>query len=309
MSVNNIHNRLEQLIDSLSITEGRETYLRHQIVYLERILKEASKINYNPPENQIEILSNSLEIIRFWYGGSFDRGVHINEGFDLDIYLIYSLIKGHEKKHNLGVKSLSGEILFKILYDDLEAVHRNKNPNLIISNNVQFKHAVPIELEFNSQTIYVDCIPAIELPDGYLIAPNGWEGAKKVNLLLEEQGLSNVNKKTNGRATKLILLLKYWNWNWEYPLKSYVIQRLVEEIYVKNKINSLDKAVKNFFSESIHLLNKYYDNEIVLRDRVYSNKSILNDYQKDTIDNFYESLQEANQYAMKNEWKQLFGDF
>lgn len=155
----------------------------------------------------------------------------------------------------------------------------------------------------------MDCIPAIELPEGYLIAPDDWEGAKKVNLLLEEQGLSRVNKKTNGRATKLTLLLKYWNWNWDYPLKSYVIQRLVEEIYLKNKINSLDKAVKSFFSHSIHLLNKYYDNEIVLRDRVYTNKSILGDYQKDTIDNFYKSIQEANQYAMKNEWKELFGDF
>lgn len=309
MSVNNIHNRLEQLIDSLSITEGREKYLRHQIVYLERILKEASKINYNPPENQIEILSNSLEIIRFWYGGSFDRGVHINEGFDLDIYLIYSLIKGHEKKHNLGVKSLSGEILFKIIYDDLEAVHRNKNPNLIIPNKVQFKHAVPIELEFNKQTIHVDCIPAIELSEGYLIAPNGWDSTKKVNLKLEEQGLSKVNKKHNGRATKLILLLKYWNWNWNYPLKSYVIQRLVEEIYLRYNINNWDKAVKLFFNQSIHIFNKYYNNELVLRDRVYISKSILDDYHKNKIKHFFENLRKANQYAMKNEWKELFGNF
>jgi len=309
LSVKNTNNRLEQLIDSLSITEGREKYLRHQIVYLERVVKEASKINYNPTENQIEILSNSLEIIRFWYGGSFDRGVHINEGFDLDIYLIYSLVKGHEKKHKLGVKSLSGEILFNILYDDLEAVQRNKNPNLIIPNKAQFKHAIPIELEFNNQAIYVDCIPAIELPEGYLIAPNGWKGAKKVNLLLEEQALSKVNQKTNGRATKLILLLKYWNWNWEYPLKSYVIQRLVEEIYLKNKINSWNKAVKFFFEQSIHIFNKYSKNEKVLKDRVYTNKSILDDYQKDNLVNFYESIKKANQYAMKNEWKELFGDF
>lgn len=284
-------------------------YLRHQIVYLERVLKEASKSNYNPPENQIEILSNSLEIIRFWYGGSFDRGVHINEGFDLDIYLIYSLIKGREKKHNLGVKSLSGEILFKILYDDLEAVHRNKNPNLIIPNKVQFKHAVPIELEFNNQTIYVDCIPAIELPEGYLIAPNGWDSTKKVNLKLEEQGLSKVNKKHNGRATKLILLLKYWNWNWNYPLKSYVIQRLVEEIYLRYNINNWDKAVKFFFNQSIHIFNKYYNNELVLRDRVYTSKSILDDYHENKINNFFENLRKANQYAMKNEWKELFGNF
>lgn len=309
MSVNSIHNRLEQLIDSLSITEGRETYLRHQIVYLEKVLKEASKSNYNSPENKIEILSNSLEIIRFWYGGSFDRGVHINEDFDLDIYLIYSLIKGREKKHNLGVKSLSGEILFKILYDDLEAVHRNKNPNLIIPEKVQFKHVIPIELEFNHQTICVDCIPAIELPEGYLIAPNGWDSAKKVNLLLEEQGLSRVNKKTNGQATKLILILKYWNWNWDYPLKSYVIQRLVEEIFLKCKLNNWDKAVKTFFGRSIHLFNKYYDDEVVLKDRVYTNKSILDDYNNDKIDIFYENLQQANHFAKNNEWNELFGNF
>ncbi len=69
------------------------------------------------------------------------------------------------------------------------------------------------------QFLKVDCIPAIELPRQYLLAPDGWNYIKKANQKLEEKGLSKLNKKCDGRATKLIWLLKYWNWYWNKLLK------------------------------------------------------------------------------------------
>ncbi len=48
---------------------------------------------------------------------------------------------------------------------------------------------------------------------------------------------------------------------------------------------------------------------LVLPDRVYTKKSILEDYSEKKIDQFYDALQEANQYAIKNQWDEIFGDF
>lgn len=307
MSVNNIHTRLEKLIDSLSIKEGREKYLKNQINYLKKQLRRVSRSKFKNPQSTIEKISNSLEVLTFWYGGSFDRGVYIDKGFDIDIYPIYKVITKNKNNYNINQKSLSGEILFSIIYEDLSTIHSEINPNLLILEEPSYTHAIPIQLDFEDQTIYVDCIPAIELPHGYLIAPNGLDSVKKVNLKLEEEGLSKVNKKHSGRVTKLIRLLKYWNWNWDYPLKSYVIQRLVEEIFLEERMNSWDKAVKTFFSRSINIFNKHFNNKIVLRDRVYTHKSILEDYSEYKINSFYEALQEGQIYAVRNDWTKLFG--
>jgi len=157
-----------------------------------------------------------------------------------------------------------------------------------------YSHAIPIRLHYQNKILKVDCIPAIELPNQYLLAPDGWNYIKKVNQKLEENGLSRINKKHNGRATKLIWLLKYWNWYWDKPLKSYVIQKLVEEIFMEYGMNEWDKTVKTFFHKAINIFNKHYDGILVLQDRVYAQKSILDDYNTKRIDEFYDILQQAN---------------
>ncbi len=159
--------------------------------------------------------------------------------------------------------TLNGEILFTILYDELDTIQEKFNPNLEIMESPTYSHAIPIRLHYQNKVLKVDCIPAIELPNRYLLVPDGWNYIKKVNQKLEENGLSKVNQKHDGRAIKLIWLLKYWNWYWDKPLKSYLIQRLVEEISLECRLNEWNKAVKKFFSKSLNLLKKHYDGEIV----------------------------------------------
>lgn len=309
MSANNIHSRLEKLINSLSVEEGRKKYLKNQTNYLKKKLRVVSRQKFEDPQSPIEKISNSLEVLAFWYGGSFDRGVFINNGFDIDIYPIYKPINKSKFEKNFGISSLTGEILFGILYYDLWEIYNNINPNLTILKEPPYNHSIPIRIVFEGQTVDFDCIPAIELPDGILTAPDGIDSVKKVNLNLEEKGLSKVNKKHNGKATKLIYLLKYWNWNWDYPLKSYIIQRLVEEIFLQEPMNSWDKAIKTFFNKSISIFNKYLRDEVVLKDRVYTHKSILDDFSEEKIYHFYESLKEGNSYAIKEDYHSLFGIF
>ncbi|KKM62804.1 hypothetical protein LCGC14_1518020 [marine sediment metagenome] len=67
MTVKNIQHRLEQLIDSLSIKEGKEKYLENQVNYIKKQLIKVSKGLFDPPQNQIQEIANNVKMIRFWY--------------------------------------------------------------------------------------------------------------------------------------------------------------------------------------------------------------------------------------------------
>ncbi|MHA1285583.1 MAG: hypothetical protein ACTSQP_24020 [Promethearchaeota archaeon] len=296
----------EKLIEALSIKEGKKEYLKNQIHYIFKNLKKISRWKSNHSNITIRKISNKVEIIKFWYGGSWDRGVYINKEFDIDIYFIYK--ENEAVIYKLNQEDLSGKILFEILTEDLLTFKNEINPKLIIKKP-PYSHSISIKLEYQNRFLKVDCIPAIELSNQFLLVPDGWDKVKKVNLKLEEKGLSKVNKKTNGKATKLIRLLKYWNWSWNKPLKSYIIQRLVEEIFLESRINSWGSAIKTFFNRAINIFNKYFDNILVLKDRVYQNRSILDEYSEDKINEFYEAIRNANNLARKSEWKELFYGF
>lgn len=102
--------------------------------------------------------------------------------------------------------------------------------------------------------------------------------------------------------------MKYWNWKWDYPLKSYLIQRLVEEIFLKQSMKTWDNTIKSFLKNAINSFDQYFNGQIVLKDRVYTHKSILDDYTEKQLNDFYESLQKANNFAIRNDWTALFGN-
>lgn len=136
----------------------------------------------------------------------------------------------------------------------------------------------------------IDSIPAIELPNQFLIVPDGWDDCKRVGLILEEDALSRLNIKNHGNGTKLIRLLKYWNWYWDMPLKSYIIQRLVEDVFLESGINEWKETLKTFFHGALNIFNKHDKGKLVLVDRLYYGTSILEDFDFDEIYNFLKAL-------------------
>jgi len=293
----------EKIINELSVTEGKEQNLRNQVNYVKNQLVKISGLVFNNPNDSIKDFSDAVYVLGFWYGGSFDLGVHIKNAFDIDTYIIY-------KEYNdetLFINRLNGKCLFTTLFYDLNAIHEQFNRNLIILEPLPRTHAIPIELKHQNQILKMDCIPAIELPNDYLLVPNGWDDQKKINLKLEEQGLKNLNKKHQGNGTKLIRLLKYWNWRNKKPLKSYVIQRLVEDIFKDREIDGWKGAVRVFFKEAVNLFEEHLNDEIILKDRVYTQKSILNDYDQKQVNKFECKLRNGNNLAKKNQWEKLFG--
>ena len=298
MTTNKIDNKLERLINSLTITENQKIFLRQKVNNLYNELKNIS-------QNQISYWStfyssiNSYEytLERFWYRGSLDRGLFIKNRFDIDLYFVYRIYSNEQN-------SLTGRQLFEMLYSNLKAYQSNYRVDMKLLKEPPYGNVIPIRMDYQDISILFDCIPAIELADGYLIIPNGIEGTKKENPKLEEQALSKLNKKQNGRITKLIILIKYWNFNWGKPLKGYLIERLVKVIFDKIEVHSWDRSVKTFFTRAIYILDK----EILLPNRAYNQFSILDEFSSNELNYFLEVLREAVTYAQKGNWEKLFSD-
>ncbi len=56
----------EQLIDGLTIKEGKEKYLRNQVNYVKKILIGVSEWTYNLPQNAIQEFPNAVHVKDFW---------------------------------------------------------------------------------------------------------------------------------------------------------------------------------------------------------------------------------------------------
>lgn len=295
-----INNRLGRLIDSLTITENQKSFLQEKASDFFDELKNISQ-NLIPYWSSLYLSKDTYKytLERFWFGGSIDRGLFIKNRFDVNLYFIY-------KKNNNNLPNeqidLIGSILFELLYSNLKVYQYNNREIMKLLKEPPYKHDIPIRMDYQGISILFDCIPAIELTNGYLLIPRGIGGAKKINPKLEEQTLSELNKKQNGRITKFIILIKYWNFNWGIPLKGYLIERLVEFIFDKIEVHSWDQAVKSFFNQAIHILNK----EKFLPDRVNNQYSLLDEYSSNELKNFLEVLREAKNYAQNGEWKKLF---
>ena len=305
--VKNIQQRFEELIDSLSIKAEMEKYLENQVNYIKKQLMKVSERTIDYPETSIQRISNNIKVIRFWYGNSWDRGVHINQEFDIEIYVIYRQIE--EFNFQFNENTIEGGLLFTVLFDDLKKVQNEISSDLTIVEENQYSHAITIKLEYQDKILKIDTIPAIELPDQYLIVPDGLKDCKKMSLILEEDALLRLDIKNQGNGTKLIRLIKYWNRYWDMPLKSYIIQRLVEDVFLESEINDWEKAVKKFFQGALNIINKYDTGELVLVDRIYNRTPILEDFIEDEIRRFHDALQKANKYALKDKWNKLFGKF
>ncbi|MHA1251352.1 MAG: hypothetical protein ACTSRP_15285 [Candidatus Helarchaeota archaeon] len=114
-----------------------------------------------------------------------------------------------------------------------------------------YLHAIPAII---NDDVEIDCLPAIELKNGYFKIPEGNDNLITIYPSIDEKMLKKVNKNNSGMGTKLILLLKKWNYINNKPFKSYQVESLVFHIFNNKKIISLDKGLKTFFNDCITFL-------------------------------------------------------
>ncbi len=251
--MSSINHRLEQIINRSTISEQDKTLIKGAINGFFSKLKD----RYIDDENWFwrftkDLSSFHVKPVQFTYGGSFDRGVLLKNWFDVDLYVVFKISHATPK--------ITGKLLFTLLYPPLKSV-----ANLLRESD--FHHSIPVEYccwKYDFITglpLKLDCVPAIVKNGDYLVIPSGYNKVKTVNPNLEVTALKHLNKKTDGGGTKLILLLKNWNDYWNRPLKSYLIELLVEEIFTIVSINDWIRGVKTFFNRSLHVFNTYLKGE------------------------------------------------
>ena len=159
-------------------------------------------------------------------------------------------------------------------------------------------------MRYANKNIKIDLVPAIDLnEDGNLLIPNTNKMVVKVNPTKEENALKKLNSKTDGKGTKMIRLVKAWNNHRQGKIVSYILERLVMEVFKDKSIDNWVKALRLFFNESIRIVNA----RAFMPDKVYSHKSILDEYSQSYLLEILESLKKAKGYAYKSEWSRLFG--
>ncbi|MFX1575285.1 MAG: hypothetical protein ACFFB0_21325 [Promethearchaeota archaeon] len=294
MPSNNINKRLEKSINRISIKQGKEQYIKGQVKYLTRHIKAISKFTVEQYFNSFYPVLD-YEFLQFNYGGSFDRHTCIKQRYDVDTYLVYR--EKDSPWYPMIPNRITGSNLFELVRNHLEMFRADYKVDLKILKEFPYTHAIPIRIDFKKQFILLDCIPAL-LNNDNLMTPNGMDSIKLVNPNMEIELLKELNDMHHGNATKLILLLKYWNIYHNKPLKPYVIERFVENIFTTRNINTWANAVKTFFSNSVHILRE----GIHIPDYFDPRKSILEDYTYEEIQEFYDAIIKANNYVNDDNW-------
>ncbi|MFX1380565.1 MAG: hypothetical protein ACFFA4_15875 [Promethearchaeota archaeon] len=296
-----MHNKLELLVNSLTIKENQKMFLRQKINEFYNELKKISQCQM-PSWSNIYLSSSKYTLQRFWYGDSLDRGIFIKNRYNIDLYFVYSK---SNSQNTHGREKITRDFLFELLYSNLKSFHYYHGTDMKLLKDPPYGHTIPIRMDYQGISILFDCIPAIELPMGYLVIPNSLGGTKKIDPNLEVQAFSKLSKKQNGKVIKLILLVKYWNFTWGKPIKGAILERLTEYIFDKIEINRWDQAIQTFFNQSTHILNE----KKKISDKVYDQDSILDKYSSVELANYLEIFKEAAIYAQNKNWKDIFDEF
>ena len=215
------NNFLEQILTKIRITPERQEYIKNVVKKIFDKFQEVVSSCYN-----------------YRFGGSFKRYTSIKNYFDVDVYFI-----GKFPEYNL----------MRLFYSKLRELEFRYHP-FNIARAPPYFHAIPAI--FNDD-IELDCLAAIDLGDGYYKIPEG-ERIIIINPDLDEEKLTHLNCRNNGKGTKIIRLLKKWNSINSKPFKSYQLEAMVYSIFDNQKIQALDKGLKTFFYNGIEFLRQGY---------------------------------------------------
>lgn len=306
----NIQERFENFISSLSIPRHIRSDIQKEVLKLVENLKKVVNPIVFPIQQTRSKIRNIIVLRGHQFGGSYDRGTYIRKASDIDIYVVYEehppmerLKKAMNAKNNDSAQEYRGEILLKTLRHQLKKIRLSIRRNLEVKNP-PYRHAIKTKMRYANKNIKLDLVPAIDLhEDGNLLIPNTIKNVIKVNPTKEENALKKLNNRTDGKGTKMIRLVKVWNDHWQGKIVSYILERLVMQVFKNRQIGNWDKALRTFFNESIRLINE----RVFMPDKVYSHKSILDEYSQSYLLEILERLKKAKINADKSEWVKIFG--
>ncbi|MHA1660230.1 MAG: nucleotidyltransferase domain-containing protein [Promethearchaeota archaeon] len=306
----NIQERFENFISSLSIPKHIRVDLQRAVLKLVENLKKVGNPIIFPIQQTRSKIRNVVVLRGHQFGGSYDRGTYVKNFSDIDVYVVYEeqpamerLKKAMDATNKGSSQEYKGEILLKTLRHQLKKIRLSIRRDLEV-RNPPYRHAIKTKMRYANKDIKMDLVPAIDLhEDGNLLIPNTNKRVVKVNPTKEENALKKLNNKSDGKGTKMIRLIKAWNNHWQSKIISYILERLVLEIFKNKPIGTWVKALRTFYNESIRLINE----RAFMPDKIYSHKSILDEYNQSYLLEVLETLKKAKGYADKSEWSNIFG--
>ena len=307
---NNINERFENFISSLSIPRHFILNISRAILKVVKNLPTTKNQIIFPIQNSNKKLRNVIKLQGHEFGGSFDRGTNIRNISDVDAYVLYDELPTIERL-SIALQKLKpdthidyrGEVLLKTLHHQLKKIRLSVRRKLDVKQP-PYTHAIKVKMRYANQVIKMDLVPAIDLhEDGNLLIANTIKNTMKVNPIKEENALKTINEKTDGRGTKMIRLVKAWNNHSQRTFISYILERLVLEVFKNKPVGDWDKALITFFTDSIKIIKQ----RTFIPDKVYSHASILNNFSQERLTIMQNKLENAKIYAQNSEWEKLLG--
>jgi hypothetical protein len=265
-----IDERMENILKKISISEDRFDYVKNI----------AGKV--------FSLLNNiGGSFTNYAFGGSFDRYTAIRNHFDLDLYLVVN-------SYAFPFQQYSGESMLRMLYDLMLRLHNQDGP-FKIARKPPYVHAIPA---IYNDDVELDCLIAVDVPYNqhcYYI-PEG-PNVKIARPAVDEEIIRIFNRNTYGIGTKIIRLMKLWNYIHYKPLKSFQIELLTSKVFEDKSINSLSKGIVTAFNYGIQILR---DNVLLYRQEVHQG---LN------RDNAIAAFQDAVNSIKNEEWSNIFPNY
>ncbi|WP_371804800.1 hypothetical protein [Candidatus Lokiarchaeum ossiferum] len=273
-NLQNINDFLETKLAEISIDDESKANIKKKIKDFFDIIKRYFK-----------------DIRGYAFGGSFDRYTSIPSYFDIDLYCIFT--------YN-SIKSLSGINLRNKLMNILRQLETDDDEDLTpyyvqVKSQNKYYHSIPIILD----NIKIDFLAAVEIPNKpntYYI-PNGDKIEESSPILIQEK-VQNFNKQTNGMGTKLIRLLKLWNYTHGKHLKSYQLELLCCFIFIDRnkakKFDSLKRGIEIFMDKGF--------NYIQMKETSFVKGMLDSNISYEAINQF----REAKELILNKRWDKLF---
>lgn len=268
---------------------------------------DVSKIK-NSKEEIEKTVSKKVDIKEKHVIGSYSNNTMIDNSKEKDVDI---MIVVDEKKYEEWKKQENGPSnCLRYVKNAIESDPKYKGKKVTIDKNAVTVHG---------KNIKIDVVPAFKEKDGSYTIPDTHQGQRwiKTNPRTFKKVIKASDKRTNGRTSRVIKVVKSWNEKNGRPLKSYHIQNLVYQHFRNhnNTNNSLNEDVKSFFSRlPWYLRNRSYDP--VYHERV---DRYLNTEEKQAVIRksmrTKNKLSRAEEYKEKgnmsnciNEYKQVFGE-
>ena len=296
---------------------------------------ERAKSSRDNLRNNIHTFSNQPDFMTLYQGadcyfGSFSRKTRIRPLSDIDMMIgisgnatnyskfSWNNIKMTVKDPNSLLNNFTGNFGY-LNSTKIKNAFKNKLAKLHDYSNAEIKsNGESISLELKSYPWTYDIVPCFSCDEGYLI-PNGYGDWKLTNPRKEQERLSRVNQKHDGKIIELIRLIKYWNKRGKMPrVTSYVLETLVVQYYEKLEhqagyfIDWMFRDILKYISDNIYyaiydskgiegdINNLFFSDKEKLRTRAFS------DYKKacDAIN------AESNRdiYRSINIWRDILGE-